>query len=99
MSSEFVGNQNLDVPALITAAGPYGPALRAYVDRARQAFDGAQTPEEAAAPIVAALTAERPPLRVQTSQTARAFTGVKLADQDGSAVLGMTSGWIGGANA
>ena len=99
VSSEFVGNQNLDVPALITAAGPYGPALRAYVDRARQAFDGAQTPEEAAAPIVAALTAERPPLRVQTSQTARAFTGVKLADQDGSAVLGMTSGWIGGANA
>ncbi|MGW2371601.1 MULTISPECIES: SDR family NAD(P)-dependent oxidoreductase [Kitasatospora] len=99
VASEFVDNQRLDVPALITAAGPYGPALQAYVDRARQAFDSAQTPEEAAAPIVAALTVERPPLRMQTSETARAFTGVKLADQDGSAVLGMTGGWVGAAGA
>jgi NAD(P)-dependent dehydrogenase (short-subunit alcohol dehydrogenase family) len=94
VASEFIGNQDLDVPALIAAAGPYGPALRAYVDRTLKAFGGAQTPEEAAAPIVAALTAERPPFRMQTSETARAFVGAKLADADGSAVQAMTGGWL-----
>ncbi|MFJ7244747.1 SDR family NAD(P)-dependent oxidoreductase [Kitasatospora sp. NPDC098652] len=99
VASEFIGNQGIDVPALVAAAGPYGPALEAYVDRTLKAFGGAQTPEEAAAPIVDVLTAERPPLRVQTSEAARAFVGVKLADLDGSAVGAMTGGWVttGGA--
>ncbi|MFF4816327.1 SDR family NAD(P)-dependent oxidoreductase [Kitasatospora sp. NPDC001309] len=99
VASEFIGNQGIDVPALVAAAGPYGPALEAYVDRTMKAFGSAQTPEEAAAPIVDVLTAERPPLRVQTSEAARAFVGVKLADLDGSAVGAMTGGWVatGGA--
>ncbi|MFE3876168.1 SDR family NAD(P)-dependent oxidoreductase [Kitasatospora sp. NPDC059146] len=99
VASEFIGNQGIDVPALVAAAGPYGPALEAYVDRTLKAFGSAQTPEEAAAPIVDVLTAERPPLRVQTSEAARAFVGVKLADLDGSAVGAMTGGWVatGGA--
>ncbi|WP_223242916.1 SDR family NAD(P)-dependent oxidoreductase [Streptomyces sp. CBMA123] len=99
VASEFIGNQGLDVPALVAAAGPYGPALQAYVDRTLKAFGNAQTPEEAAAPIVAVLTAERPPLRVQTSEAARAFAGVKLADLDGSAVRTMTGGWVGSEGA
>ncbi|MFJ7277714.1 SDR family NAD(P)-dependent oxidoreductase [Kitasatospora sp. NPDC098663] len=94
VASEFIGNQAIDLPALTAAAGPYAPALRAYVDRTLKAFSQAQTPEQAAAPIVAALTAERPPLRVQTSEAARAFAGTKLADLDGSAVRRMTGGWV-----
>lgn len=94
VASEFVGNQALDLPALTAAAGPYAPALEAYIDRTLKAFGQAQTPEAAAEPIVAALTAERPPLRVQTSETARAFAGTKLADLDGSAVRGMTGAWV-----
>ncbi|MFF3006138.1 SDR family NAD(P)-dependent oxidoreductase [Kitasatospora sp. NPDC057940] len=94
VASEFIGNQAIDLPALTAAAGPYAPALRAYVDRTLKAFGQAQTPEQAAAPIVAALTAERPPLRVQTSEAARAFAGTKLADLDGSAVRRMTGGWV-----
>jgi len=34
------------------------------------------------------------PFRVQTSDAARQFAGVKLADLDGSAVQRMTAGWV-----
>ncbi len=94
VASEFVASQGIDLPALLTAAGPYAPALDAYAARTRTAFDQAQTPAEAAGSIVTALTAERPPFRLQTSDRARAFVGVKLADPDGSAVQGMTAGWV-----
>lgn len=65
-----------------------------YLDRATQAFDAAQGIEDAAAPIVDVLGAEQPPFRVQTSANARAFTGTKLADLDGSAVQSMTRSWV-----
>jgi hypothetical protein len=39
------------------------------------------------------LTADAPPLRMQTSLAARGFVGAKLADLDGSAVLGLTRQW------
>ncbi|SDS94543.1 Short-chain dehydrogenase [Streptomyces sp. TLI_053] len=94
VASEFVASQGIDLPALLAAAGPYAPALDAYVARTRTAFDQAQSAEAAAASIVAALTAERPPFRVQTSDRARAFVGAKLADLDGSAVQGITAGWV-----
>ncbi|MBV6699124.1 SDR family NAD(P)-dependent oxidoreductase [Kitasatospora aureofaciens] len=96
VASEFIGNQALDVPALLTAAGPYAPALQAYVDRTLKAFGQAQTPAEAAAPVVEALTVEQPPFRIQTSAAARAFAGTKLADLDGSVVQAMTGGWVAG---
>ncbi|GAA2796593.1 SDR family NAD(P)-dependent oxidoreductase [Kitasatospora sp. CM 4170] len=95
VSSEFIGNQGIDLPALLAAAGPYAPALNAYVERTRAAFGQAQTPQEAAEPIVEALTAERPPFRVQTSDRARAFVGTKLTDLDGSAVQQLTGSWLG----
>lgn len=95
VASEFVASQELDVPALLEAAGPYAPALRAYIERATKTFTSAQTPDEAAAPIVAALTADRPPFRIQTSDWARDFTGTKLADLDGSAVQALTGTWVG----
>jgi hypothetical protein len=94
VSSEFIASQTLDVAALLASYGPYAPALQSYVDRTMKAFGNAQTPAEAAAPIVAALGAERPDFRIQTSDSARAFVGTKLADLDGSAVTGMTGGWV-----
>ncbi|MFB7470382.1 SDR family NAD(P)-dependent oxidoreductase [Kitasatospora sp. NPDC056184] len=94
VASEFVASQGIDLPALLAAAGPYAPALDAYAARTRAAFDQAQTPEEAAETVVAALTADRPPFRLQTSDRARAFVAAKLADLDGSAVQHLTAGWV-----
>ncbi|MEU9118491.1 SDR family oxidoreductase [Streptomyces sp. NPDC048506] len=94
VASEFVANQNLDIPALLNAAGPYAPALEAYFGLRRSVFEGAQTPAEAAAPIVDALTADRPPFRIQTSDWARNFVATTLADLDGSAVQALTKTWV-----
>lgn len=95
VASEFVASQGIDLPALLTAAGPYAPALQAYAERTRAAFDQAQTSEQAAEAIIDALTAEQPPFRVQTSERARAFVGAKLSDLDGSAVQHLTGSWLG----
>ncbi|WP_030204642.1 SDR family NAD(P)-dependent oxidoreductase [Streptomyces sp. NRRL S-87] len=95
VASEFVTNIGLDVPAMVEAAGPYGQALHGYIDHAMKSFSTPQTPQEAAAPVVAALTADEPAFRIQTSDWAREFVGTKLADLDGSAVVGMTAGWLG----
>ncbi|RSS39045.1 SDR family NAD(P)-dependent oxidoreductase [Streptomyces sp. WAC07061] len=95
VASEFVNSIGVDLPAMLTAAGPYAPALRTYVERTVTSFTTAQTPAEAAAPITEALTAERPAFRVQTSDWARDFVAAKLADLDGSAVQAMTAAWVG----
>jgi NAD(P)-dependent dehydrogenase (short-subunit alcohol dehydrogenase family) len=94
VASEFVTNVGLDLPGMVAASGPYGPALKAYVDRTMQTFSGAQTPAEAAAPITEALTAEKPAFRMQTSEWAVDFVGTKLADLDGKAVTGLTGDWV-----
>ncbi|MCX4748861.1 SDR family oxidoreductase [Kitasatospora sp. NBC_01287] len=93
VASEFVANVGID-PDAVAAAGPYGPALAKYLERVQGAFANAQTSEGAAASIIEVLAAEKPAFRVQTSEAARAFTAVKLADQDGSAVQGLTTGWV-----
>ncbi|WP_406164788.1 SDR family NAD(P)-dependent oxidoreductase [Streptomyces sp. NBC_00996] len=94
VASEFVSNVGFD-PAVIDAAGPYAPALRAYVERTRNAFaNGAQSPADAAAPIIEALSGDRPALRIQTSEAARSFVGTKLGDLDGSSVLAVTGSWV-----
>ncbi|MEV4824355.1 SDR family oxidoreductase [Micromonospora sp. NPDC049274] len=94
VASEFVTNIAIDADAAIAAAGPYGPALRAYLARTGQAFAAAQSPADAAAVVLAALTDPTPPVRAQTSDGARQFVGVKLADLDGAAVARLTSGWL-----
>ncbi|WP_369390210.1 SDR family oxidoreductase [Streptomyces sp. CG1] len=95
VASEFVANVSLDVPAMLAAAGPYAPALQSYIERAQTSFSGAQSPAEASAPIIEALTADEPPFRMQTSDWARDFVGAKLTDLDGSTVQGLTGGWVG----
>lgn len=94
VASEFVTNQNLDIPAVLAAAGPYAPALEVYLGLRRNVFEGAQTPAEAAAPIIDALTGDRPAFRLQTSAWARDFVATTLADLDGSAVQVLTSTWV-----
>ncbi|MFF0155064.1 SDR family NAD(P)-dependent oxidoreductase [Micromonospora sp. NPDC005203] len=92
VASEFVSNIAID--AAIAAAGVYGPALRAYLARTGQAFAAAQSPADAAAAVLAVLTDPAPPVRAQTSDGARQFVGVKLADLDGAEVARMTGAWL-----
>ncbi|MFJ5231300.1 SDR family NAD(P)-dependent oxidoreductase [Kitasatospora sp. NPDC088391] len=94
VASEFVANLQLDVPALLAAAGPYEPALKAYLATTLASFDNAQSSADAAATVVHALTAERPPFRLQTTEWATGFVATKLADTDGSAVQALTSSWV-----
>jgi NAD(P)-dependent dehydrogenase (short-subunit alcohol dehydrogenase family) len=95
VATEFVSNLGIDPAALIAAAGPYAAPLQAYVTRTQTMFaDSAQTPAQAAESVLEALTAEQPAFRIQTSDWARTFTGTKLADLDGSKVLGLTSTYL-----
>jgi NAD(P)-dependent dehydrogenase (short-subunit alcohol dehydrogenase family) len=97
VSTRFVANVGADPAALIAGAGPYAPALQGYLERtvAQFASAAAQTSDDVAAVIVAALTEENPVFRRQTSPAAAQFTGLKLADQDGTRVTGLTSAWLG----
>jgi NAD(P)-dependent dehydrogenase (short-subunit alcohol dehydrogenase family) len=93
VASEFVSNVGV-TDAVLDQAGPYAPALAAYLNRTRGAFANAQTSGEVAAQMVELLAAEQPPFRLLTSDAARTFAGVKLADMDGSAVQALTGAWI-----
>ncbi|MFE4977561.1 SDR family oxidoreductase [Kitasatospora sp. NPDC056651] len=93
VASEFVRNVGLADDA-VEQAGPYAPALTAYLDRTRAAFADAQPAAEVADRILGLLTAERPAFRLLTSGAARGFAGIKLKDLDGSAVQGLTAGWV-----
>ncbi|MEU3569233.1 SDR family oxidoreductase [Kitasatospora sp. NPDC036755] len=94
VASEFVTNVGLTDDAA-EQAGPYAPALAAYLERTRDAFASAQAAEDVAARILDLLAAERPAFRVLTSDAARGFAGIKLRDLDGSAVRDLTAGWVG----
>ncbi|AGS67404.1 SDR family oxidoreductase [Streptomyces collinus] len=95
VATEFVANAGVDLEGAVAAAGVYGPQLDAYLNRTvGQFLDGAQTAEGAAESVLEALTAQRPAFRLQTSEWARGFVGTKLSDVDGSAVVGLTSGWV-----
>ncbi|MFI6446058.1 SDR family NAD(P)-dependent oxidoreductase [Kitasatospora sp. NPDC050543] len=95
VASAFVANVGVDADQAVTEAGPYAPALQAYLARTRATFaSAAQTPQGAADTVIEALTAERPAFRLQTSEAARQFVGIKLADLDGSAAQAFTTAWI-----
>ncbi|MCS3443122.1 SDR family NAD(P)-dependent oxidoreductase [Microbacterium phyllosphaerae] len=95
--TEFVANSDADREALVTGADDvYLPAIESYLARTRQAFapGNAQTADDVASVILSTLTADDPAFRVQTSAAATGFTAIKLADLDGSAVTGLTAGWV-----
>ena len=94
VASEFVNNVG-GRDAALAQAGPYAPALSAYLERTRSAFASAQTSQDVAEQIVDLLNAEQPAFRVLTSDVARGFAGTKLKDLDGSAVQTLTGTWVG----
>lgn len=94
VGSEFVANVGVDREALLAAAGPYAPAFGAYLERTAGAFANAQPVEEVGALVAGALDLDPLPFRLQSSDGARAFVGMKLADLDGSKVTGFTSTWV-----
>jgi NAD(P)-dependent dehydrogenase (short-subunit alcohol dehydrogenase family) len=96
VTTEFVNNVGVDIDAMFTAAGPYLPAMQAYLTHVMADFssDAAQTADQVAEVIMDVLRAAHPPLRVQTGPWGEAFVGSKISDLDGSAVLGETSTWV-----
>ncbi len=95
VASEFVTNAGLDPEAMLTAAGPYAPALGAYLARVTGQFAGSAQPASGVADtITALLAADDPAFRVQTSDWARDFVATKLVDVDGSAVQALTTPWV-----
>ncbi len=95
VTTEFVANVDLERSAP-AAGSPYRPAFDAYIARTTAAFspENAQTAQSVAEVVVRLLSEENPPARVQTSDSARGFAGVKLADLDGSAVQSITTRWV-----
>jgi NAD(P)-dependent dehydrogenase (short-subunit alcohol dehydrogenase family) len=95
VATEFVANAGVDLEEAVAGAGVYAPQMDAYLNRTVASFlDGAQTAGGAAETVLEALTADEPAFRLQTSDWARGFVGTKLTDLDGSAVLGLTNGWV-----
>jgi NAD(P)-dependent dehydrogenase (short-subunit alcohol dehydrogenase family) len=95
VATEFVANTGADPAAMLAAAGPYAPALQAYIKRTLATFGtAAQTPDDVAEVVLATLTEEHPPFRRQTSPIAAQFVGAKLADRDGAAIQALTGGWL-----
>lgn len=94
VGSEFVANVDVDRQELLARAGDYAPAFAAYMKRTQAVFANAQPVEEVGAFLAAALKLDPLPFRLQTSDAARGFVGLKLADLDGSTVTEITASWL-----
>ena len=95
VASSFVTNVSRDLSEPGPDNDPYAGALEAYLARASSSFGSAQSARSAGEIVAALLDGDRPPFRVQTSEAARQFVAVKLADLDGGAVQRMTAAWLG----
>ncbi|WP_029290093.1 SDR family NAD(P)-dependent oxidoreductase [Cellulomonas sp. HZM] len=94
VATHFATGAVADEDALRDEAGAYGSALDAYLARTAGVFAAAQHPDAVAEVVVDVLRRDEPPFRVQTSDVARVFAGLKLADLDGSRVTGATAAWL-----
>jgi NAD(P)-dependent dehydrogenase (short-subunit alcohol dehydrogenase family) len=97
VSTEFVNNVGVDVAKMFAEGGEYTPAMKAYMGHIMAEFanpDAAQTGDDVAETVLTAMVTDSAAFRHQTSPWARTFTGFKLSDHDGSAVVGMTSDWV-----
>ncbi|MEW1948442.1 SDR family NAD(P)-dependent oxidoreductase [Pseudarthrobacter sp902506025] len=96
VSSSFVENAGIDSGALLSAAGPYRPAISAYLERTSRQFasSSAQQPADVAEVVLSTLQDSSAAFRIQTSSWARDFVAAKLNDLDGSKVTGLTAGWV-----
>ncbi len=89
VASSFVDNANR-----AAAEGPYASLLQAYLDRTAGAFANAQSAADAGTAIADATTSDDYRFRWQTSDAARAFASLSVADLDGARVAGVTGQWI-----
>ena len=97
VATEFVNNVGVDVDKLFAEGGEYTPAMQAYLTHVMAEFsnpDSVQSGDDVAEAVLAAMVTDSAAFRHQTSHWARTFTGYKLSDHDGSAVVGMTSDWV-----
>jgi len=97
VTTEFVNNVGVDVGAMFADGGEYTPAMQAYFTHVMAEFanpDAAQTGDDVARTVLTAMVTDSAAFRHQTSDWARTFTGYKLSDHDGSAIVGMTSEWV-----
>ncbi|HEX7459835.1 MAG TPA: SDR family NAD(P)-dependent oxidoreductase [Acidimicrobiales bacterium] len=97
VATEFVNNVGVDVDKLFAEGGEYTPAMQAYLAHVMAEFsnpESVQTGDDVAEAVLAAMVTDSAAFRHQTSHWARTFTGYKLSDHDGSAVVGMTSDWV-----
>jgi len=97
VATEFVNNVGVDVAKIFAEAGPYEPAMQAYMRHIMAEFanpEASQTGDDIAEVVLTAMVTDSPAFRHQTSHWSRTFTGFKLSDHDGSAVVGMTSDWL-----
>lgn len=70
------------------------PALSAYLERTRNAFARAQTPQDVAGQVVDLLAAEQPAFRVLSSDTACGLAGTKVKDLDGGCGAESDQAWF-----
>jgi len=99
VSTEFVNNVGVDVAKIFSEAGEYEPATRAYLSHIMAEFadpEAVQVADDVATVLLAATVSDSPAFRYQTSAWSRSFSGHKLSDLDGSAVVGMMSDWVCG---
>src|SRR5256886_16857831 len=70
------------------ASGPYAPTFAAYLDWVtNQGWESAgQKAQEVAEVVVAALSADRPPLRIPTNPWGAGFLDHKMADRSGASL-------------
>ena len=99
VATEFVNNVGVDVGKMFAEAGAYEPAMRSYLTHVMADFsdpEAMQSGDDIAEVVLAAMVTDSPVFRHQTSGWSRTFTGLKLSDHDGSAVVGTTSAWVRG---
>ncbi|GIG61996.1 short-chain dehydrogenase/reductase [Longispora fulva] len=95
LGSAFAANQGVTRESFLAAAGPYATVLERYLDwNVRTGFPGAQSPADVAEVLVRALTEPEPAFRIPTSDWARDYAAIKLADPDGAVVRAMTRSWL-----
>jgi NAD(P)-dependent dehydrogenase (short-subunit alcohol dehydrogenase family) len=97
VATEFVNNVGVDVAKIFAETGEYEPAMQAYMRHIMAEFanpEAAQTGDDVAEVVLTSMVTDSPAFRRQTSPWARTFTGYKLNDHDGSAVVGMTTDWL-----
>ena len=94
VATEFVANVGDSAATLVGDAGAYGELFDHYIERTQGAFANAQSPQGVADVIVGALLDEHPVFRLQSSDAATAFAGMKLRDLDGSTVTSATAAWL-----